>query len=167
MSIDILFKYYYRPLCLYAIHYLQDVDMAEDIVQDAFVRMIEKEQQGVDIENKKAYLYQTVRHLCIDSLRKASPLTNEVEAHDLSGTISNEEAEERSFDEAMLWTSIDALPQRCRKVFLMSKRDGMKYHEISHELGISEKTVEHQISKALKVLRKKVSDFFYFLFSFA
>ena len=49
----------------------------------------------------------------------------------------------------------------------MSKRDGMKYHEIAHELGISEKTVEHQISKALKVLRKKVSDVFYFLFSFA
>lgn len=48
-------------------------------------------------------------------------------------------------------------------IFLMAKRDGMTYHEIAQELGISEKTVEHQISKAIRQLRKKSAGYFYLL----
>lgn len=73
--------------------------------------------------------------------------------YDLDGIISDEEAVGRSFREAELWERIDRLPDRCREIFLMSKRDGMKYSEIASELGLSEKTVEHQISKALKRLK--------------
>ena len=69
--------------------------------------------------------------------------------------------------EAELWTAIDTLPQRCREVFLLSKRDRLKYREIAERLDISEKTVEHQVSKALKILRRQVKDFFYSLFSVA
>ena len=61
---------------------------------------------------------------------------------------------------ARLWTAIDALPDRCREVFLMAKRDGMTYREIAEELGISERTVEHQVSKALRLLRSTGKDFF-------
>lgn len=72
-----------------------------------------------------------------------------------------------SFREAKLWTAIELLPERCREIFLMSKRDGMTYREIAEELNLSEKTVEHQISKALKTLRGKkddfLADFFYIL----
>ncbi|EFC75315.1 Probable RNA polymerase sigma factor fecI [Segatella buccae] len=57
----------------------------------------------------------------------------------------------------------DSLPDKCRQVFLMSKRDNMKYQEIAQGLGISEKTVEHHISKALKTLRGKEKDIFYCL----
>lgn len=85
----------------------------------------------------------------------------------MEGALSDDDAMERSLHEAELWTAIDSLPRRCREVFLMSKRDGKRYREIAEELGISEKTVEHQISKALKTLRGKVSDFFYFLCSLA
>lgn len=65
----------------------------------------------------------------------------------------SEEDVDTSERDAMLWRRIDALPDRCREVFLMSKRDGLTHKEISEELGISIKTVENQITKAFKSLR--------------
>lgn len=158
-DLDITFKLYYRPLCLYALHYVHDIDNAEDIVQDCFVAMIEKSREEA-ISNARSYLYMAVRNRCLNMLRDAR---EDLSATDVEGNISDEEAVEASLHEAELWTAIDSLPAKCREVFLMSKQRGLKYREIADELGISEKTVEHQVSKALKVLRGKVSDFFYSL----
>ena len=76
-----------------------------------------------------------------------------IDPSDLEEIISDEEAIDRSEQEAKVWETIDALPDRCREVFLMAKRDGMTYNEIAEALNISVKTVEHQISKAMKKLR--------------
>ena len=112
-------------------------------------------------------VYTSVRNAWIDRLRRQSPIDTEISPSDLSGTISDDQAQESSFREAELWTAIELLPERCREIFLMSKRDGMTYREIAEELNLSEKTVEHQISKALKTLRGKkddfLADFFYIL----
>ena len=111
--------------------------------------------------------YTSVRNACIDRLRRQSPIDTEITPTDLCGVISDDQAQESSFREAELWTAIELLPERCREIFLMSKRDGMTYREIAEELNLSEKTVEHQISKALKTLRGKkddfLADFFYIL----
>ena len=164
-NIDLLFQQFYRPLCMYALHYLQDVTQAEDVVQDAFVTMIEQQQNGKEINNHKAYLYTTVRNNCLDMIRREQQSVTMVMPQDAEGAISDEEAAERSFHEAELWTAIDSLPERCRIIFLMAKRDGKRYREIATELGITEKTVEHQVSKALKILRGKSDDYYYvFLF---
>ena len=164
-EVDSVFQTFYRPLCLYAIHYLQNMDEAEDTVQDCFVRLLERNPMNMP-ENLKSFLYTSVRNACIDRLRRQSPFVSEISPSDLSGVISDEQAVASSFREAELWTAIEQLPDRCREIFLMSKRDGMTYREIAEELSLSEKTVEHQISKALKVLRGKKEDFFYLL-SFA
>jgi len=157
-NIDLTFRYYYRQLCLYALHYLKDVDTAEDIVQECFIKLLNH-----DTKNTKAFLFTAVRNACIDHLRKRSPIDTDVQPQDLEGSISDEEAQERSLHEAELWTAIDHLPPRCREILIMSKREGLTYKQIAAELGISEKTVEHQISKALKVLRSEVENFFYLL----
>lgn len=158
---DTIFRQYYRPLCLYALHYLRDMDMAEDVVQDCFVRMVER---GMP-ENPKPFLYASVRNACVDRLRRQNPFAS-IDPSDLQNTITDDEAAERSTREAELWTAIESLPDRCREIFLMSKRDGMTYREIALELSLSEKTVEHQISKALHILRGKRDDLLYFLFTF-
>ena len=155
--IDLMFQQYYRPLCLYATHYLHDVDEAEDVVQDCFVRLMQRKMLP---QNIKSFLYTSVRNACIDLLRRQSPIVADVSPSDLSGVISDEQAQKSSFREAELWTAIEQLPDKCREIFLMSKRDGMTYREIAEELSLSEKTVEHQISKALKTLRGKKDDFF-------
>lgn len=152
--IDSVFKQYYRPLCLYALHYLHNVAEAEDVVQDCFVRMIER---GMP-KSPRPFLYTSVRNACVDRLRRQNPFVQDVQPSDLQELITDEEAAERSLREAKLWTAIESLPDRCREIFLMSKRDGMTYREIAVRLSLSEKTVEHQVSKALKVLRGKRDD---------
>ena len=153
MLFDILFKRYYRQLCLYAAHYLKgDIAASEDIVQDCFVKLWQQEAKR-DITDKRAFLYSTVRNACIDTLRRQHPEMTSIDPSDLEEVISDEEAVDRSEQEAKVWEIIDALPDRCREVFLMAKRDGMTYNEIAEALNISVKTVEHQISKAMKKLR--------------
>lgn len=148
MNFQLLFRNYYRPLCLYALHYINNVEDVEDVVQDCFVRLLEV---SVEPRNVRAWLYAAVRNRCIDLLRQSShsvePLAVGLEAP------TDEEQQERSLREARLWEAIDALPARCREVFLLSKRDGLTYAQIAQRLGLSEKTVEHQVSKALKRLR--------------
>ena len=129
-------------------HYLDDTQTVEDVVQDVFVRLLQTDEQP---QNVRAWLYTAVRNRCIDLLRQSShsvePLAVGLEA------ATDEEQQERSLREARLWEAIDALPARCREVFLLSKRDGLTYAQIAQRLGLSEKTVEHQVSKALKRLR--------------
>jgi RNA polymerase sigma-70 factor (ECF subfamily) len=151
MEIKSAFNSYYKPLCLYAMHYLSgDADEAEDIVQECFIKLWKSR-----AENPKPFLYSAVRNACVDYLRRSKNISAEIHPEDLAGIITDEAAAERSFDEAELWTAVDSLPERCREIFLMSKLKGMKYREIAEELGLSEKTVEHQISKALRVLKGK------------
>lgn len=163
VKIDVAFQMYYRPLCLYATHYLHDVDEAEDMVQDCFVRLLEKDPalSFSSHEKLKSFLYTSVRNACVDKLRRQHPIVQDISPSDLSGSISDDEARDRSFGEAELWTAIEQLPDRCREIFLMSKRDGLTYREIAEELSLSEKTVEHQVSKALKLLRNQRADIYY------
>ena len=155
-NIDLIFRTYYRPLCLYALHYLGNLEAAEDTVQDCFVKLLQH-----DAQNQKAFLYAAVRNACIDALRKKNPIDARVSPTDIEGTMADDEAQERSLHEAELWTAVDSLPERCRQVLILCKRDGLSYKETAEKLGISVKTVEHQMSKALKVLRGKESQYLY------
>lgn len=189
-NIDLLFEQLYRPLCLYALHYLRDIDAAEDVVQECFVqawemvnaeggtRRAEGGMRNAEMGSAKAWLYRTVRNRCIDELRRKHPTLLPVARADYD-TISitadgrwiaddgrelaDEEAADITLHEAELWTAIDTLPERQREVLLMSKRDGKTYREIAMELGISQKTVEHEMSRALKRLRGKKDQYYYVL----
>lgn len=139
-----LFQRYYRPLCLFALHYLEDLSAAEDVVQDCFVSYWEKAPEAVPA---RSYLYSMVKNRCIDILRTARP------AAPLPEDLSEEEAAGRSEAEARMWTAIDNLPERRRQCLILSKRDGLSYKEIATELGISERTVRNHVARAMASLR--------------
>ena len=160
-----LFLHNYRPLCLYALHYLDNPDVAEDVVQECFTTLWEKINSGNVVINRKAYLYMTVRNRCLDHLRKKGLQTEQLKPYDTYGIIDEYDLQERSEIEARLWTAIDSLPEKCREVFLLSKRDGLKYEEIAAELEISENTVRNQISKALKILKEGAHKIYMFFFA--
>lgn len=166
INIDDLFRLNYRPLCLYALHYLQETDQAEDIVQECFTTLWEKIGQGFPITNRRAYLYMAVRNRCLDHLRRKGVQTESLKPYDTYGIIEEDDAEQRSAIEARLWTAIDSLPEKCRHIFLMSKRDGLKYEEIAEELGLSVNTVRNQISKALNTLKDGAKKIYSFILSF-
>ena len=111
------------------------------------------------------YIYMMVRNRCLDHLRKKGIPTESLKPYDTYGIIDDDDAQERSQTEAKLWTAIDSLPEKCRKVFIMSKRDGLKYEEIAEELNLSVNTVRNQISKALKVLKEGVHKLYTFFFA--
>ena len=171
-GIDSLFRLYYKPLCIYALHYLKDKDLIEDLVQEAFTAYWMKQTSDGGIDSPRAYLYTAVRNRCIDVLRKEQhqnvcldSVGEDVLPIEDGVVISDYEAVDNSVKEARIWSAIDRLPAKRRRIFLMSRRDGMKYSEIAQSLGLSENTVRNQISKALDSIRQGVKKVILFLMS--
>lgn len=163
-DVDEIFRRYYRPLCLYALHYLRSPENAEDVVQDCLADFLEGMGEGREVADVKAYLYMMVRNRCLDALKRDSRIDHDHTADEFEESIVEEGYEEASFIEARMWTAIDSLPEKCREVFLMSKRDGLKYEEIAEELDISVNTVKNQVSKALKTLKGACHKVYMFFF---
>ena len=151
-------------ICLFALHYLKDIDDAEDTVQDCFMELWRRKDRGVDASGLKSYLYSMVRNRCIDTLKKDSLIDSNVQPSDLEEILSDEECEEWAYDEARMWTAIDSLPEKCREVFLLAKREGLKYEEIAVRMGISVHTVKNQMSKAIKTVKAGVQKVYLFFF---
>lgn len=143
------FRRLYLPLGMYAMRITGDADVAEDLVQDAFERAWLYIGRGGRIDSLTAFMYRSVRNVCMSHLRDRRE-TVDIDA--LPDEVTPEEID-TSVRDARIWRAIDALPRRCREVFLMSKRDGLTNQEIADELGISLKTVKNQLTKAFSRLR--------------
>ncbi len=98
-------------------------------------------------------MYRIVRNEALDFMRRNRPTVGLDEVPE-----ADEPAIDTSERDARIWRAVDALPERCREVFLMSKRDGLSNSEIAEELGLSEKTVRNQMTKAYSRLREVLSD---------
>ena len=153
-KIDELFRLFYKPMCIYATHYLGNTEGVEDIVQDAFLSLWQKMEDGLEPASPKSYLSSIVHNACVDRLRREASHPVSGLPSDMEAPVSDEEALDRSFAEAWLWTAIDELPEGRRRMLLMHKREGLSCAEIASRLGVSEGTVKNQISRALKSLRK-------------
>lgn len=144
------------PLGMYALRIVDDIDTAEDLVQDAFIKTLEAIDRSVLISDPKAWMYRSVRNECISYLRRRKVSVDISEIEDQSD-VSDETIEDSERD-ARVWRAVDALPDRCREIFLMSKRDGMSGEEIAEELGVSVKTVRNQLTKAMSRMRDALAD---------
>ena len=159
------FKELYRPLCLYALNYTGKYEDAEDIVQQLFAELWERETAGkLEIANVKSYLYTAVKNRGLKFIQRARAVQPIEDAGEVAADENSDEEVLRAEREARLWDWIDELPTERRNIFLMAKQRGMKYKEIAGELGISVKTVENQMGKALQSLRAKVIKIYLFFF---
>jgi len=157
-AFEALFRLYYRPLCAFALGYVKDTDKCEDLVQDLFFRLwLDREKMGVTT-SMKAYLYTSVRNRCLNAVKvqgRMRVLNAESDDHIDQEARSEDEHSERI---ARVQAAIELLPEERRKVFKLSRYEGLKYHEIADRLGISTKTVENQMGKAFKTLREELKD---------
>lgn len=143
-----IFRMLYLPLGMYALRTVGTAEAAEDIAQEVFIKAWQALEGGVEIANIKAYLYRSVRNECISYLRAQK------ETVDINNILEvTEEDVDTSERDARIWAAIDKLPERCREIFLLSKRDGLSNEEIADELGLSVKTVKNQLTKAFSRLR--------------
>lgn len=139
----------YLPLGLYALRMVRDLNVAQDLVQEAFLTVWQKITDGFEPQNFKAYMYVTVRNAALVYLRNANKLVSIDEA---AAEVAPEDIDRSEMD-AQIWRAVDALAPRCREIFLLSKRDGLSHAQIAEKLNISVKTIENQITKANKALR--------------
>ena len=163
-AFELLFHAMYGQLCAYAVRFLNDQDDAEEIVQEVFVRVWQKREQ-IDINYSiKSYLYQSVRNASLNHI-KHDRVVREHEQYELSmGNVKDEsDTLVTSELEMRIHDAIEALPEERRRIFIMSRDEGLKYKEIAEKLNISVKTVENQIGRALKSLRAELSDYFVWL----
>lgn len=155
-----IFEANYSSLCNYANAKVNDQHLAKDIVQSVFIQLWEK-QKIENLENPTPYLIKCVRYKCID-YSKSSRQKNEVLTEALPD-VNTEDIQTLKEEEIlpMLNFFVDKLPVKMREVFLLSRKQRLTYKEISEELNISIKTVESQMSSALKKLRVLLKDYHY------
>lgn len=164
----LFFKFHGR-LVLFANKFTGDLQVSQDLVQDAFMKLWEKYQANSDIDSPKAYLFQAVRNSCLNHHRhlktkytveeKLASKINSVEKSnyfqkdDPLNSLLEMEMEEKI--EAL----IQSMPEKCQQVYKLSRHYYLKNKEIASELGISVKMVEKHITKALMILRVGLSEY--------
>jgi RNA polymerase sigma-70 factor (ECF subfamily) len=156
-----LFREYYRPLVVYAMKYVRDADASKEIVQEFFVRLFEKRNSLVIDTSLKSYFYRSICNSCINYIshlemrsRHIKNLTLLSEKEFSDDPIATIELQNR------IYKSVEDMPDQCRRIFKLNRFEGLRNEQIAEKLGISKRAVETQISKALKILRKKLADYF-------
>lgn len=165
-AFDELFRTYFQNLTWFAMKMVKDRETAEEVVQDLFVNFWEKRHE-LDLKvSIKAYLYRAVYNNCIHVSRRVKLHNNN------EFTLANELTEEFnnileiSELESRIFGLIEELPTECQRIFKLSRFEELKYKEIAEKLQISVKTVETQMSRALKFLRKHMSGYIKLLILF-
>lgn len=154
------FKQHYSRLCNIAYGYVADRDDCEDLVQELFINVWNKGKDSMPEKDFALYMTTSIKNSCISFLRKKHNSEVSIEDHPSAAiTLANDDdwSDERRSPEEMLEQALAVLPPKCKEVFLMAKLKGMKYREIAESLQISEKTVENQMTKAIRQLREFVS----------
>jgi RNA polymerase sigma-70 factor (ECF subfamily) len=147
----------FRKLILVSDRYVRSTSIAEEIVQNIFLKIWEDKESLADIGSIKSYLYRSVVNASLNHVNREKNL----EKHHLkiAEKLTAEEIEDLDDQNeliVLLYKEIELLPEKCRQVFKLSRLEGVKYKEIALQLSISEKTVENHMGHALKVLRFRV-----------
>ena len=159
LALNTLFAEYYQKLCGFAYTFLRNQEEAEECVADVFVN-IWKSRKSLFIEKSvKAYLYTCVRNAVLAAIKKRNPLMDSIDALMVSPEYTNNTEQEILHAELQheIEIAVESLPPRCKQVFLMSRIESLSYKTISEILGISEKTVENHLVKALAILRTSLA----------
>lgn len=158
-----LFNEFYSPLCQFCFRFVLSIETTEDIVQDSFAYLWENWKRLSQMESLKSYLYTTVKNRSLKYLQKhftKSPVLMIEECKDDFIDLNHPSAEELFEYHDLLTIVEDALsqlPERCRTIFVLKRFDDKTNKEIAQLLNISVKTVEAQMTIAIKRLTAMVN----------
>ena len=149
--------------CAFAISKLKDGELAEEIVQEVFVKLWEK-REGLEVSNFKSYLFSSVNNTILNHFKHQQVRRDHAAEMKVVQEDSAEDSEvEFNELQAKVAGLIAEMPEARQRVFKLVKIEGKKYKEVAEELGISVKTVENQMGSALKFLREHLKEFFVLL----
>lgn len=161
-AFEAAFREHYAGLCDYVDSYVRSPEVAHDLVQDLFVNLWDRCDAGDAPPLNAAYLYTSARNRALKHLRHRRVVSAwaESSAHETlrTGDEADHDVRTREVEQA-IHVAIDKLPERCREVFLLSRQQHLSYAAIADALGISIKTVETQMWRALKSLRTSLAPY--------
>lgn len=156
-GLELLFRRYYNPLCSHAVRFVYSKQIAEDLVSEVFFQFYRTKAYENITSSYTSYLFRSVRNECYTYMRREFGKMDTLEANEEHSISTYHQQPDAEIHYNNLYLKVNEviarLPMQCQKVFLLSRFENKKYHEIAEELHISPKTVEVHISKALKYLR--------------
>lgn len=161
-SMKELFLNYYRPLVFFASHILHAQEDAEDVVSQVLGKLWDHREQLRSVKQPKAFLYATVKNACLDLLRQQVKFRRQ-DVPDTFWTAAPDDSDlslEATKAEVIkiIHQQIDALPDKCRQVFVLSYMEGLSAQQVADRMGISVSNVTSQRSRAIQLLKKSILD---------
>jgi len=166
-AFELLFRFYYAGLVVFTSQFNIDYEVAEDIVQNFYVRLWEKRRNLKSSDSIKSYFFQSVKNSCLNFLKQQKvreQYIRELAFLSLNNILYEPDLYIASELQEKIRECIDGLPERSREVFKMSRFDGIKNEEIAGKLNISKRTVETHISHSIKQLRAALRNYSGLLF---
>ncbi len=152
-----LFEKYYHFLARTASYITQDKEVAEDLSQEVFVKIWEGRYTLGQVENVKAYLTRMVKNSALDHIKAVRSTSSKLAQFLYFEDHITEPAEPQTEDlKREIASALSKLPPKCRLIFSMNRFEGLTNEEIASYFDISKRTVETQVSKALKLLRSEL-----------
>lgn len=174
-AFEIIFKRYYKKLCIYAEDFVKEKSMAEEIVSDVFYKIWENKENLNITKSLQAYLFTSVQNTSIKYLEHLKVLKKYNEF--ATAALQNKELLYSSNDnypianliskeiESEINSAIQALPEQCRQIFCMHRFNDLSYEEIAGKLDLSINTVRTQMMRALKKLKESLREYLPLLLS--
>ncbi|WP_216616700.1 RNA polymerase sigma-70 factor [Marinifilum caeruleilacunae] len=157
-----LFNDHYSRLCAYAYNFLKEQEGSEEIVQEVFFKLWINRSEIQINSSMESYLYRSVRNASLNLIKHIS-IREKYKEYNKEAIEYDEQIDKDPMNaselELKIRASIDKLPEQRKKIFILSRYEQLKYKEIAEQLGISVKTVENQMGKALKFLREELADY--------
>ncbi|MBC8185284.1 RNA polymerase sigma-70 factor [candidate division KSB1 bacterium] len=159
---ETLFRTYYASLCGFVYQYTKSTEAAEEIVQNIFLKIWENHEKWKPHGTIKSYLYKAAKNHSLNYLkhqtRKQKIFDSEAVVEIQSDITPADELHGRELHKAVSY-AVNKLPEKCRLIFNLNRQEGMTYTDIADNLDISIKTVETQMGRALKTLRRILAPF--------
>lgn len=161
-NIELLFRKYYRYLCLIAMNYVHDKAIAEDLVQEFFIKYWEQHWDRPDPDNFKSYATRATKNICIDFVRKKTvQQKREVGMPDFTEAFDpqkeQDDLDQRHARLVRIFELIDDLPEGQKQILKLHALEKLTYAQIAERQGISINTVRTQLTRAYRSLRKSAS----------
>jgi RNA polymerase sigma-70 factor (family 1) len=157
-----IFDNYYPLLVAFAQKYLSDIDASKEIAQNVFVKFYEKRNSIEITSSIKSYLYKMAYNDCLNYIKNRDTILKHYSEYSKEQAKHEEYQDliEETEQEYRIYKALEKLPPKCKTIVLQSRLEGKKNKDIADELNISIRTVETQISKALKLLKSSLNNFF-------
>lgn len=163
VAFDTLVVRYYQPLLNMVARYVDSIDIADDVLQEMFIRLWDRRSSWTIPDSVREYLYSSARNTALNAIRggqrrkRAEERAIDSAAHDGSyDPYAEIESDEFA---AAVWSAVDELPKRGKEVYTLAYQHGLTYQEIARILGVSLPTVKTHMARALVSLQRKLRRF--------